>query len=322
MPDFSRCSHAAITNRLQQFITHSLPVNDQTSGAAILQTTTRLGIPLGIGITTVIWSSSDPLPSDPWTNFTNSSLDSLQAPYIHVFITTLSFATVAVLLSPFTRLGKLGVPSTATDSSLPQTESGLKNINHDGPSDRYATPISRARTNLTRLPSINRESRVSQLLKIQPRISSFQSKHFSNAWKRSSAGGKSLHLPRIPGNRASGDVVAFDSTSDDDSRSQRSSTTAMTKRVIWLVCEDCGASKRIVEPVGDPGKYFYDGDDICDKEEPPMAAAVRVSATAPSAVSEYHDPKGSVDGVGVGADKRRFALVNAPMRSVMETHEE
>jgi hypothetical protein len=39
--------------------------------------------------------------------------------------------------------------------------------------------------------------------------------------------------------------------------SQRSSATG--DRVIWLVCEDCGASKRMVEQVGDPLRYFYDG---------------------------------------------------------------
>jgi hypothetical protein len=39
--------------------------------------------------------------------------------------------------------------------------------------------------------------------------------------------------------------------------SHRSSATG--DRVIWLVCEDCGASKRMVEQVGDPVRYFYDG---------------------------------------------------------------
>lgn len=39
-------------------------------------------------------------------------------------------------------------------------------------------------------------------------------------------------------------------------QSQRSSATG--DRVIWLVCEDCGASKRMVERVGDPVRYFYD----------------------------------------------------------------
>ncbi|KAH8911873.1 MFS general substrate transporter [Coniochaeta sp. PMI_546] len=39
--------------------------------------------------------------------------------------------------------------------------------------------------------------------------------------------------------------------------SHRSSAT--TDRVIWLVCEDCGASKRMVEQAGDPVRYFYDG---------------------------------------------------------------
>ena len=34
----------------------------------------------------------------------------------------------------------------------------------------------------------------------------------------------------------------------------------LTERIIWLVCEDCGSSKRIVESVGDPERYFYDNE--------------------------------------------------------------
>lgn len=36
-------------------------------------------------------------------------------------------------------------------------------------------------------------------------------------------------------------------------------STSATERVIWLVCEDCGCSKRMVDKkVGDPVRYFYD----------------------------------------------------------------
>lgn len=318
----------AVADFLQQYISHTLPFNDQIVGAAILQTTTRLGIPLGIGITTVIWSWSDPSPADPLTNFDIYSLDDLQAPYIHVFIATLAFAAFAVLLAPFTHIGKLGLPSTATNSSLPQADSGLKNINHDGPGDFSSMHGPRNQTKLTRLPSANRGNRLSQLFKIQPRRSSLQvgGTGSKNALHRSSAGANSFHLPGIAGFRASGDAsgLGLGFSPDDDIKSQRTSTasSAMAGRVIWLVCEDCGASKRIVEPVGDPGKYFYDDDAICDGEDKTVKSGLARPLTPSPPSSVYPDTDASVADVGVVVDKRRFALVNAPMKRVMEVHEE
>lgn len=278
-----------------------------------------------MAITTVIWSSHDPTPRDAVTNFNSNSSYELHRPYVQVFIATMSFAAVVVVLAPFTHLGKLGVPSTATNVSLPQTDSGLKNLNHDGAGEDSDTAGSRTQPNLTKLPSANRISRL-----VKPRRSSLQGTNpINNAWRRSSIGGNSFHLPRIRGSMASTDaggpglgLGAFTSP-EEDAKSQRTSTAAMAERVIWLVCEDCGASKRIVEPVGDPRRYFYDAS--FDGDNDTVRGEVAKRAVIPSSpTSEYTELEASVADVGVIVDRRRFALVNAPptMARVAEGCEE
>lgn len=305
-------SHLTSADDWQQYIVHALPVHDQITGAAILQTVNRLGIPLGLGITTATWSSYYPAPKYSTTNL-NDPLVVLERPYVLVFISTLCFAVLALMISPFTRLGKLGVPSTTTGSSLPQAESGLKNINHDGPGDWLGPGTSRTHSTLTRLRSTNQVKRVPQFT-VQPRSSSLHATSLQGSgWRRWSAGWSSSGPPEITGSITSEDVGG--STVEDDTKSQRSST-AMAERVIWLVCEDCGASKRIVQPVGDPGRYFYAGDDIRDGDKATGGLPDSPSSASPPS-SGYHEPEGSVLDVGVTVDKRRIALVESgPMGRV------
>lgn len=273
-----------------------------------------------MGITTVIWSSSNQAPKDPVTNFNISSFTALHLPYTHVFIATMCFAAVSVMLAPFCRLGKLGVASAATDTSqsLLRTDSGFKTINHDGPGDCSAAVGCQNQPNPTTLLSSRLGNRTSQSIDIQPRKSSLQATTFKNPWRRSSAIGNPFRLPRISGSRASGEAsgLGLNFTLDNDTKSQQITAAAMAQRVIWLVCEDCGASKRIVEPVGDPERYFYDGDSICDgnwDSEGKKANAKRVmSVVPPSPSSEYQELDASVADIGVVVDRRRFALVNSP----------
>lgn len=276
------------------------------TGAAILQVVTRLGIPMGMGVTTVIWGSKNPAPKESFSPSDDQSLASLQQAYSRVFVATLCFSVAALLVSPFACVGKLGVASTASDRSIPQMDSGLRNINHDGPGD-IADSVRPVRPPWAK-------KRVSQL--IQPRSSSLGGASFKNGWRRSSAGANSsFHLPRIPGTRASADTSGFGlglglTVTDDDRKSQRDSM-AMAERVIWLVCEDCGSSKRIVEPVGDPDRYFYDGA-VCDGNgndhgNPPVRVPER-PATPLSPTSEYDEPEDTV--VPATTRARRFALVN------------
>lgn len=307
-----------------------LPLDDQIVGAAILQTVTRLGIPLGMSITTVIWSSHNQTPKDPATNLDSNSLTGFQLPYVHVFIATIAFAAAAVTLAPFTRLGKVGVPFTATNTSLARTDSGLKNIHYDGPGECSTTLVYRNQPNLTTLPSSRLGNPISPSIEIQPRKSSLQATTFNNPWWRSSADDNPFRLPRISGSRASGEAsgLGLDFTLDDHPKLQRTSRAAMAERVIWLVCEDCGASKRIVEPVGDPERYFYVGDSICGRDQDSGLREANsrkgMSATPPSPSSDYYQLDASVADVGVVVDRRRFALVNGPrpIECVMKTDEE
>lgn len=280
----------------------------QFLGTAILQLVTRLAIPLGIGITSAIWSSRFPTPKNAVTNLDIGPVAGPQLPYFQVFIATLCFAAVAVVFAPFARLGKLGVASTATDPSLPHVDTGLKTLNLDGGGDQKDI-LGRQNSG----PQMNSL----KMFEVQPRVSSLLHTNFSGP-RRTSTGAASFQLPRIGDSRASGDIgglgLGFGISESDDSKSQRTSTAAMTERVIWLVCEDCGASKRIVEPVGDPERYFYDSDEygeigtkksIQDKTLTPPMPSSKYSSVS-------RELEASAADVGAGMDRRRFALVNRP----------
>lgn len=266
---------------MQQFIVHVLPLTDQIVGAEILQIFARLGIPLGMSMTTVIWSSTKPS-------------------YTKTFIATMVFAGVALCISPFARLGKLGIASTPSlpsssgysgrlfrrsPASLTRTDSELKNLNHDGPAHV-------------------RGKRLSQL--IQPRSSSLVG---GKAWKRRSSKvrSSSFHLPEIPGPRISGSGIGLSDEIMSDghriSQTQRHSSAAMTSRVIWLVCEECGSSKRIVEPLGDPNTYFYDASGVEDG----VVTEMRNTEAPPSV---YRNVKNA----GAAVNKQRFSLIQGPFQ--------
>lgn len=316
----------------------------------MLQLVTRLSIPLGIGITTAIWSSWFPTPKEATTNFKAHSPTTLQLPYQQVFIATLCFAAVAVLIAPWAPLGRLGVASTASGPSLlPHVDTGLKNINLDGPGNwKEESPREM-------VPEVGCSAPCGMKFKIQPRRSSLIGTSLNhNGWRRTSTEATSFHLPHIGGSRGSGDAsglgLVFGPSDDGNSdgshsgKTRRTSTAAIAERVIWLVCEDCGASKRIVEPVGDPARYFCDGDedeDFTSKKttmdralarQPSSPTPVSPTPSIPTPSSKYssvyqdYEANVSVAEVGVLVDRRRFELVNRPrpgvMGSVAETSEE
>lgn len=188
-----------------------------------MQLVTRLGIPIGIGITTAIWSSLA-------VTFDRSVTDLV--PYQHVFIATLCFAAVGALVSPFAPLGKLGIASTATGPSLLLHEdTGLKNINLDGPSDweEKAEVISRVPSSRELVGPESCPASCEPRFKIQQRGSSL--------------GATAFHVSRIRGSRANADVgglglgFGLADSPKDRSTLQLSGTVAMAERVIWLVCE-------------------------------------------------------------------------------------
>ncbi|KAJ4422685.1 hypothetical protein N0V82_002689 [Gnomoniopsis sp. IMI 355080] len=269
-------------------------------GTSLLQIVNRLAIPLGIGITSAIWSST---PKNSVTNLSIGPIVGLQPPYFHVFIATLSFAAIAVVVAPFARLGKLGVASTATDPSLPHVDTGLKTLNLDGGGDQE--DFLEKETSGPQKSSLKR-------YKVQPRNSSLLGTSF-NAPRRTSTSAASFQLPRIGDSRASDGLgIGFGISDNDDSSPQRTSTAAMTERVIWLVCEDCGASKRIVEPIGDPERYFYDSDGYREVKKITQDKTLTPSEPSSKYSSVSPEVEASVVEVGVVVDRRRFALVNRP----------
>lgn len=257
-----------------------------------------------MGITTAIWGSYSPAAKEAFSPSDDRSLTFLHKAYSLVFVATLCFSVAALLVSPFACVGKLGVASTASDRSIPQMDSGLRNINHDGPND--VSDEGRC------VGSPWAKKRVSQL--VRPRTSSIGGASFKKGWRRSSAGANSsFRLSRMPGTRASADTSEVGvglglRSPDDDGKSQRDSM-AMAGRVIWLVCEDCGSSKRMVEPVGDPERYFYDGATYDGNQSEGVtrpARAPKRPSTPLSPTSEYDEVE---KGAAAASGGRRFVLV-------------
>lgn len=247
---------------------HALPLEDQVRGAAVQQVLTRLGIPMGMGITTAIWGSYSPAPKEAFSPSDGGSLTLLHDAYFFVFVATLCFSGAALLVSPFACVGKLGVASTASERSIPQMDSGLGKMNHDGAND-LADEVRSVHTPWAK-------KRDSQVIRA-----------------RTSAGANSsFRLSRM-----SEVGVGLGAGSPEDERKSQRDSTAIGGRVIWLVCEDCGSSKRMVEPVGDPERYFYDGATSEDKNRP----------STPLSPTPVYDEAEKRASVGTGA--RRFALV-------------
>ncbi|KAK8089265.1 hypothetical protein PG997_004226 [Apiospora hydei] len=88
------------------FILSSLPLRHHAIGGSLLQTTARLGVPLGLAITTAVWSSFDG----------KGGLLHRELAYSKVFITTTAFAGFSLLIAPFIRIGKQGSSGQEEDS--------------------------------------------------------------------------------------------------------------------------------------------------------------------------------------------------------------
>ncbi|KAI0179246.1 MFS general substrate transporter [Hypoxylon sp. FL1284] len=204
------------------YILSSLPLKHHSTGASLLQTASRLAVPLGMGITTSIWSSYDGIKVGTYPELA----------YTNTFMATTAFAGLSLLLVPFIRIGRQGnskrevskqkdnnpKPSTTSPqrrSSHPQT---LKAENGNRPSKRWS-PVD------TLAPSATSERQH----KTAPSMSSESS----------------LETPRTS------------TTARTTIRRGRSSS----ERVVWVVCEECGTSQRHTEQrsiVGDPARYFND----------------------------------------------------------------
>ncbi|KAK8056462.1 MFS general substrate transporter [Apiospora rasikravindrae] len=88
------------------FILSSLPPRHHSIGGSLLQTTARLGVPLGLAITTTVWSSFDG----------KGGLWHRELAYSKTFISTTAFAGFSLLIAPFIRIGKQGNSGREEDS--------------------------------------------------------------------------------------------------------------------------------------------------------------------------------------------------------------
>ncbi|KAI0389839.1 major facilitator superfamily domain-containing protein [Xylariaceae sp. FL0594] len=216
------------------YILSCLPPQNHSSGASLLLTTSRLGVPLGLAITTAIWSSYD--GKADWAQ--------PELAYTHTFIATAAIASLSLFLVPFIRIGKQGLPAKrpATDVEADHTVQAKQRSLLLSASTLSAPPES---DNSSVKDGVYRPSkRWSPVGSVVP----------------SPAGGRSTRAHSISSQSSPG---------MDTSKSESVARTAVfrgrcsSEKVVWIVCEECGTSRRQRESsshtvVGDPTRYFND----------------------------------------------------------------
>ncbi|KAB5554553.1 major facilitator superfamily domain-containing protein [Coniochaeta sp. 2T2.1] len=208
--------------------TSALPLHHQTGGLGLVVTVARLAIPAGLAVTTAIH-----------TSFAGrSDMTYPEVPYTNVFYATLSLAVLALTLVPFLQFGNK--PSSARgNKKIPLSMV----VNFDASEDLDYRDFPSGHPSLV----------------INPRKSSLYVNYQNQAAAVAAAAETEPKTPQQMQPGGGGGPSNSNQQRAARGRSRRSSAAA--DRVIWLVCEDCGASKRMVETVGDPVRYFYDGDE-------------------------------------------------------------
>lgn len=210
-----------------------LPPQNHSTGASLLLTTSRLGVPLGLAVTTAIWSSYD--GKADWAQ--------PELAYTHTFIATTAISSLPLFLVPFIRIGKQGIP-----------------IKRLAPDHEVNNPIQDKRRSLllstSTLPPTDSEKSSIKDAEYRP------SKRWSPVGSivPLSTGGRSTRAHSISSQSSPG---------MDTSKSESVARTAVfrgrcsSEKVVWIICEECGTSKRHRESsshtvVGDPARYFND----------------------------------------------------------------
>ncbi|KAI0406521.1 major facilitator superfamily domain-containing protein [Xylaria palmicola] len=214
-------------------ILSSLPPEHHSIGASLLQATSRLGVPLGLAVTTSIWSSYD--GKADWAQ--------PELAYTHTFIATAAFSTLSLVLVPFIRIGKQG--QVKRPSSVPEVEA---------PGNEKQSSLLSSTTSILH----GTDSEKSTIRDVDRR----PSKRWSpiGSVVPSSAGQRSTRAPSISSTSSMGmDTSKSDSIAKTAIRRGRCSS----EKVVWIVCEECGTSKRQRESsshtaMGDPTRYFND----------------------------------------------------------------
>ncbi|KAI0134520.1 major facilitator superfamily domain-containing protein [Xylariales sp. AK1849] len=176
------------------YILSTLPLKHHSIGASLLQTTTRLGFPFGLAVTTAVWSS-----------YSDSGYD-INVAYSKAFVTTAAFASFSLALAPLIRIGRQG-----RNRSKPSKEEAFDHR----PSKRWS-----------RVETLSSKSTMSNPKPGTIRLSSNPSEAQRTEKEK-----------QIPHKRGLQDFA--------------------NQRTVWVVCEQCNASRRVTDPpVGDPAKYF------------------------------------------------------------------
>ncbi|KAI1826523.1 major facilitator superfamily domain-containing protein [Xylaria intraflava] len=211
-------------------ILSSIPSAHQSVGACLLQTTGRLGVPLGLAITTSIWSSYD--GKADWSQ--------PEVAYTHTFIATAAFSCVSLLVAPFIRIGKQGLVKPRADTEA-NTDTRVKQ-----------RPFLLSTSSL-----LDTDSEKSSIKDVEHR----PSKRWSTVGSvvPSSTGRRSTRAPSISSQFSGMDTSRSESFAKASIRRGRYSS----EKLVWIVCEECGTSKRQRESsshsvMGDPARYFND----------------------------------------------------------------
>ncbi len=207
------------TNRLQQFILSSLPSQQCSARAATLQTLTRLAIPLGLAITTAVHSP-------PYGE--NELGASTELSFTKTFYAVLGFSVINLLLVPFINIGKQGTIWVAEPAPA-----GLR-------------PENRVHSELLATKDRTRRARTIERRPFGPVLPRTSSLHASRYYQQFGLANTNQARPKLE----------IPSHSSHGTEGHRSVRTNATERVIWLACKNCDASKRTVERVGDPSRYF------------------------------------------------------------------
>ncbi|KAI0472853.1 major facilitator superfamily domain-containing protein [Xylariaceae sp. FL0804] len=231
------------------YILSTLPLKHHAIGASLLQTTSRLAVPLGMAVTTAVWSSYEGIggTARPELAYTNT------------FIVTTAFSTVSLVLVPFIHINKQGDPyveeTDSEASSLVGPTRSLCQLSILAPSSPFLTPY--RDIDKMREKGIGRDEEWEKEHENRP------SKRWSpmgTVVASSTSGRTSTVAPSVSSEspRRSKDTHRTESTA----RATVQRGRGPSERVVWVVCEECGTSKRHPETthpvVGDPAQYFND----------------------------------------------------------------
>ncbi|KAI1270621.1 major facilitator superfamily domain-containing protein [Xylariaceae sp. FL1019] len=215
-----------------------LPLKHHSVGASLLQTTSRLGVPLGLAITTAIWSSY------------NGKADWAQPElaYTHIFIATAAFSCLSLLSVPFIRIGK-------------QEPIKRRSVHHETKSPDHSEPRSFILSRTSGTHTISEKGSVKG-----------SDRQSSKRWSTVESAPRTSTAPSLSSQ--------FSPSADTTTKSENTTKTTVrrgrcsSEKVIWVVCEECGNSKRQRESsntsvLGDPTRYFNE----LVRENSPVAAS-------------------------------------------------